>query len=231
MKALQEMNKAELRAACKEHGVKNYGKMNNDGMREAILAATQPMKVETVIEAEHVEPGKYTVQVASVEVKGNTVVTTLENLQPQLNEDDQELVKDYGFVNCPNCGVHLLNGVGYHLQEVNGTKIKHDKFQFECLGCCEEFGPEIKKQRTVKTSETHQPFVAREERNGALRPAKAGKCLDVWLALDEIYQMGKGRIPSIKDIRDLATQKEWNLTNASVEFYQWRKFNYLNGSK
>lgn len=35
------MGKAELRAACKEHGVKNYGKMDNAGMRAALVAATQ----------------------------------------------------------------------------------------------------------------------------------------------------------------------------------------------
>ena len=34
------MGKQELRNACKEHGVKNYGKMNNDGMRAALVAAT-----------------------------------------------------------------------------------------------------------------------------------------------------------------------------------------------
>lgn len=36
------MGKTELRAACKEHGVKNYGKLTNDGMRAALVAATAP---------------------------------------------------------------------------------------------------------------------------------------------------------------------------------------------
>lgn len=36
------MGKTELRAACKEHGVKNYGKMNNDGMRAALVEAAAP---------------------------------------------------------------------------------------------------------------------------------------------------------------------------------------------
>lgn len=39
-----EMNKQELRQACKENGVKNYGKMNNDGMRAALVEATKPVK-------------------------------------------------------------------------------------------------------------------------------------------------------------------------------------------
>ena len=33
-----EMGKVELRQACKEAGIKNYGKMNNDGMRAALEA-------------------------------------------------------------------------------------------------------------------------------------------------------------------------------------------------
>jgi len=32
------MGKTELRAACKEQGVKNYGKLTNDGMRAALIA-------------------------------------------------------------------------------------------------------------------------------------------------------------------------------------------------
>lgn len=59
----------------------------------------------------------------------------------------------HGLTHCPHCGDHLSNGVGEHLQEVNGTPIKHERFQYECLGCGEEFGPEISKPatRTVKT--------------------------------------------------------------------------------
>ena len=47
------------------------------------------------------------------------------------------------FVNCPHCGIHLSNGIGVHLQEVNGKEIKHKAFEYECLACGEEFGPAI----------------------------------------------------------------------------------------
>lgn len=40
MSAYTEMNKMELRAACKEAGIKGYGNMNNDAMRAALGAAT-----------------------------------------------------------------------------------------------------------------------------------------------------------------------------------------------
>lgn len=49
----------------------------------------------------------------------------------------------HGQTHCPGCGVHLSNGVGEDEQEVNGSLIKHDAFQYECLGCGHEFGPAV----------------------------------------------------------------------------------------
>lgn len=49
----------------------------------------------------------------------------------------------HGLTNCPSCGCHLSNGIGEHLQEVNGKAIKHDKLEFACLACGEEFGAPI----------------------------------------------------------------------------------------
>jgi len=49
----------------------------------------------------------------------------------------------HGQTHCKHCGIHLGNGVGEHDQEVNGKLIKHTKYEFECLGCGNEFGPAI----------------------------------------------------------------------------------------
>lgn len=46
MDKFAEMGKTELRAACKEAGI-SYGKLNNDGMRDALRAA-QPKPVVTL---------------------------------------------------------------------------------------------------------------------------------------------------------------------------------------
>lgn len=57
-----------------------------------------------------------------------------------------------GHTCCPHCGIDLRNGIGHHDEEVNGVRIKHERLQYECLGCGEEFGPEIARPttRTVK---------------------------------------------------------------------------------
>ena len=58
----------------------------------------------------------------------------------------------HGLTNCPSCGCHLSNGIGEHLQEVNGKKIKHDQFEFACLACGEEFGAPIPSKASKKAT-------------------------------------------------------------------------------
>lgn len=63
-----------------------------------------------------------------------------------------------------------------------------------------------------------------EVRNGVRRPIK-GKCADVWAALDEMQATHPTAAINIADVRALAVDKGWNLNNATIEFYGWRKFN------
>lgn len=63
--------------------------------------------------------------------------------------------------------------------------------------------------------------VRSEIRNGVRRPIK-GKCAEVWSTLDDIKKQGFEI--DIHLVRELAAQKGWNLNNATIEFYGWRKF-------
>lgn len=60
--------------------------------------------------------------------------------------------------------------------------------------------------------------VRSEIRNGVRKPIK-GKCADVWAALDLL----EGEV-TIATVKTLAAEKGWNLNNATIEFYGWRKF-------
>lgn len=60
-----------------------------------------------------------------------------------------------------------------------------------------------------------------EVRNGVRRPIK-GKCAEVWSTLDDIKKQGSE--VDIHVVREVAAQKGWNLNNATIEFYGWRKF-------
>lgn len=63
------------------------------------------------------------------------------------------------------------------------------------------------------------PKVQRMERNGVKRPAAGGLCAAVWEYLDKHGNC----MPA--DLRPVAKAQGWNANNASIELYQWRKFN------
>ena len=75
---------------------------------------------------------------------------------------------------------------------------------------------------TGKPKKEPAPKVERVEQNGVKRPGP-GKCLEVWEYLDQHGNMKP------KDLQPVAEAKGWNLNNAQIELYQWRKFNGING--
>jgi len=66
------------------------------------------------------------------------------------------------------------------------------------------------------------PAPKREERNGVRRPAPGGLCAAVWAWLDE------HRDATSADVKAQAEKVGWNQSNASIEFYGWRRFMGLN---
>lgn len=165
-----EMGKAELRQACKEAGIKNYGKMNNDGMRAALEAHYADAK-----EAEE------------------AVVT--------------EEVQEEAPVSAPS-------GLATMVQQMMGANQKKKE---------ERSAPAAAK----RTSGGLKIEKAREERNGIKKPSVGGQCRAVWDALDDM--VAAGTQPTAKQVKALAEERGWNPNNASIEFYQWRKFNGIRG--
>jgi hypothetical protein len=53
-------------------------------------------------------------------------------------------------------------------------------------------------------------------------PRVGGACWKVWNACDELVSAGSH--PTVKDLRNIAELNGWNTSNASQEFYAWRKF-------
>lgn len=71
------------------------------------------------------------------------VVTENQTWREKFPEMSASLITAYGVDECPHCNIGLDNGVGVDGDEVNGTEVKHEKFQFACLACGEEFGPAV----------------------------------------------------------------------------------------
>lgn len=216
LEQLEEMGKAELRAACKEVGVKNYGKMNNEGMRQAIRTEVLADNAQAVLTAfEEPQQVEEAVEVAQ---------------EVELSEYQQDLMNHYGHFNCPHCDITLSNGVGEHGEIVNGTRIKHDEFQFVCLGCDGEFGPKIKTpkaRKPVQNPTGNKIEKNRPEQNGMKYPSAGTKTRVIWDLCDAITKE-LGRPLKISELRERVAQGT-NENMMKSQYSYWRKFHNITG--
>jgi hypothetical protein len=67
----------------------------------------------------------------------------------------------------------------------------------------------------------------RAQQNGVKEPSKGGLCRAVWDALSAMTK--DGNVPAVADIKAHAEEQGWNVANASIEYYQWRKFHGISG--
>lgn len=68
----------------------------------------------------------------------------------------------------------------------------------------------------------------RAEQNGYTRPSKGGVCARIWEHLDA-YQAEHGTAQPIREVKEWATANGVSTVTASVQYYQWRRFNGYRG--
>lgn len=68
----------------------------------------------------------------------------------------------------------------------------------------------------------------REEQNGVVRPSAGGACAAVWGYCDAQMD-AQGVPPQLKQVKSYAADMNWNINNATIEYYQWRKFHGIVG--
>lgn len=103
---------------------------------------------------------------AACEYPGQVVKANEVTLEAEIVQDDNSSVfafETHGLTHCPACSIHLSNGIGEHLQDVNGKAIKHNQFQFECLACGTEFGPKIENLVETKPAKKSVPITHHSE--------------------------------------------------------------------
>jgi len=69
----------------------------------------------------------------------------------------------------------------------------------------------------------------RPTQNGITRPSIGGLCRAVWDACDVLRANAPDNVVTAKMVKAHAETQGWNPNNASIEFYQWRKFNGITG--
>lgn len=67
----------------------------------------------------------------------------------------------------------------------------------------------------------------RETRYGVTQPSTGGLCRQVWDTLDSM-RTGQD-YPTLAEVKQMAAEKKFNVTNAVIEYYRWRKFNNIVG--
>jgi hypothetical protein len=77
----------------------------------------------------------------------------------------------------------------------------------------------------VPATETAPAPVATASAPTLKYPRVGGKCWQVWNACDEMAKVQP--IVTVKDARAKALLEGWNISNASQEFYRWKKFHGL----
>ena len=117
-------------------------------------------------------------------------------------------------------------GVPAELVEItvhkNGDEVRFGWKAMEAPAPAAEGAPADAVVTTSKPKKAAAPKVERIEQNGVKRPGP-GKCLEVWEYLDQHGNMKP------KDLQPVAEARGWNINNASIELYQWRKFNGISG--
>lgn len=199
MNALNLKGKTELRAACKAFGIKNYGRMTNDEMRAAVVAAEH----DAVLVAQygvsncphcnaHLSNGAWD--------SDSLVQSHIHNHEMKAAvECNEQLDKKFWCMACDTC-------FGEDRVPMNLAAKARDV----AMGV----GIKIEKNR--------------EERNGIKRPSVGGVCRTIWDAADE-FNAANGRIPKLKEMKAIATAKAWDLTTTSIQYYTWRKFMGIEG--
>lgn len=68
----------------------------------------------------------------------------------------------------------------------------------------------------------------RDTQNGITRPSAGTKCGDVWAFLDKAAK-GNPASLTLAGLKAVASDQGFNVTNAVIEFYRWRRFNGIVG--
>jgi hypothetical protein len=167
--------------------------------------------------------------------KANLEVLRALYLANYIPEGSSSLISE---MECPHCGVTLDNGVLHRSDTIANSDSVTYHMQgmvnaYECMGCGGQFGDVVDAYvapaaPAPATGTGLKIEKDRPEQNGIRRPSAGGKCRAVWDAMDLIAN-GNPAAVTAAQVKGAAEQHGWNPNNASIEFYQWRKFNGVTG--
>lgn len=206
MSQFESMNKAQLRAACKEHKIIGYGNMTTAQMREKLEAETLVAETGTIVNlgamGEHGVDGNC----PHCGIHLSNGVMDFDTLADEQGVR-KALESQKHYWSCMGCGSEWGQEMLYTEEDLAALEAPS---QPEPVAASKGGnGITIEKDR--------------EERNGIKRPSKGGKCAAVWEECDAYHTINK-TAPKPKYMKEWATAQGLNPNNAVIEMYQWRKF-------
>jgi hypothetical protein len=196
------MNKGQLRQAMRDLGL-SYKGLDNEGMRAALLAHAAPVVQE----------------VETTEAELDLVAAPVAQEEVEFARDPQnEAVFDAALQGVVDAvAAHVAVG---ELDAAPTVQIP------EVAPVVQIPTPLLAPRATSKGLKIEKD---RPMQNGVRQPSAGGLCRAVW-----DYCQGEhdaGMFPSAKSVKAHAVQIGWNTNNASIEFYNWRKFNGISGRR
>ena len=226
----ETMGKLELRAACKDAGIK-YGKLDNAGMRAALETAATPTPAAAEVTAPVVAPVVVT-PVVQLERRSSDHEVSTVTVEPA-SDATQEC--EEGSDHCP-APTNVLGAMFGQLslpmpvlapitsvQVIDGRRVVskvtphvHTRSTDVVIKT-----PAPERERVVRNGYTIEK--AREEKNGVKRPSVGTTCSAIWAHFDA------NPTTQAKNLDGIADSNTWDRTTVHVQFYVWRKFNGIRG--
>lgn len=139
---------------------------------------------------------------------------------------------------CPHCGIdHKDNGVLHCDDELPNDPTGRTYHQagiqsaeWSCMGCNGDWGvvrapyaaPAPQASRSTGTGLKIEK--GRIERNGLKQPSLGGACRSVWDACTEMQALAPATPLKVALVKAHAATMQWNVNNAVIEFYRWKKW-------
>lgn len=132
-----------------------------------------------------------------------------------LSEEDENLKLSCGHTHCPNCKVHLSNGLMDfdNLADQHGEKAAYgiQKHEWSCMGCGHEWGDEIPAPKSKARGTTGRRYENRAKSDVA-KPSEI-----VWAIADADRELTR------KQVVEAAVAKGVTVNTANAAYQHWRK--------
>lgn len=193
-----DMGKEELRAACRTAGI-SYSKLNNDGMRAALIQKGTEAKL---VKLEELADEIISDSISSV----NPFGALLGKVAPPAFTGNSIKAVDGKIVNPDSEQADAE-------KEVRAPRPKRVKTPPPVVPRASYKGLRIQKERLVQ--------------NGKKRPSVGGVCEAVWCVFDKMH--AEGKLCRADELPAIADAHGWNRNNVTCEYYAWRKFMGIKG--